>query len=198
MRCTPTIHEPIVLTLPPAIAVLSTGRRPLGSCSRAAGYRAAISCFGTFRTWRDVCVESVMRSKSEVARGLNRPCAPVLWRAAAAALLANFLNASADLFRTGRSTRGLFPPRVSSLCPCPWIDSARSSITRRAWNLLETSALRLLEIVVASRVIASAFFDPLHSSVAVGFLVSDILFQAGVHACLTAVFGSVLWRNLLG
>ena len=31
----------IVLTLPPAIAVLSTATGPLGSCSRAAGWRCA-------------------------------------------------------------------------------------------------------------------------------------------------------------
>src|SRR5262249_39194437 len=36
----------IVLTCHPAITVLSTGYRPLGSCSRAAGWSAATSCYG--------------------------------------------------------------------------------------------------------------------------------------------------------
>src|SRR6202051_343558 len=50
----------------PAIAVLSIGYRSLGSCSRAAGWSAATSCIGTFQTWRDVRVESVMRNKADI------------------------------------------------------------------------------------------------------------------------------------
>src|SRR6266436_3324435 len=37
-----------MLTLPPAIAVLSIGYQPLGSCPRAAGWSAATLC-----TWPD-------------------------------------------------------------------------------------------------------------------------------------------------
>ena len=46
MCCTPTVRLLIVLTCHPAITVLSTGYRPLGSCSRAAGWSAATSCVG--------------------------------------------------------------------------------------------------------------------------------------------------------
>src|SRR5271156_3313101 len=53
MRCTPTVRLLIVLTLPPSYRCpLSTDYRPLGSCSRAAGWSAATSCFGTFETCR--------------------------------------------------------------------------------------------------------------------------------------------------
>src|SRR5215471_4480821 len=45
MCCTPPLRWLIVLSHP-AITVLSTGYRPLGSCSRAAGWSAATSCFG--------------------------------------------------------------------------------------------------------------------------------------------------------
>ena len=45
MCCTSTLRWLIVLTLHPAIAVLSTRYRSLGSCSRAAGWSAATSCF---------------------------------------------------------------------------------------------------------------------------------------------------------
>src|SRR5215831_7419827 len=38
-----------------AIAVLSTGSRPLGSCPRAAGWSAATSCVGPQRRSRNVC-----------------------------------------------------------------------------------------------------------------------------------------------
>ena len=40
MCCTPTVRLSIALTCRP-IVVLSTGYRPLGSCSRAAGWRCA-------------------------------------------------------------------------------------------------------------------------------------------------------------
>ena len=47
MCYTPTERSLIVLTFcHPAIAVLSTGYRPLGSCSRAARWSAATLCFG--------------------------------------------------------------------------------------------------------------------------------------------------------
>ena len=50
MCCTPTVRLLIVLTCHPAITVLSTGYRPLGSCSRAAGWSAATSCRGPTQT----------------------------------------------------------------------------------------------------------------------------------------------------
>src|SRR5260221_13558974 len=51
MRCTPTVSLLIVLTLPPSYRCpLSTDYRPLGSCSRAAGWSAATLCIGTFET----------------------------------------------------------------------------------------------------------------------------------------------------
>ena len=47
----------------PAIAVLSTGCRPLGSCSRAAGWSAATSCF----------VQFFGRRHEEAIHALRRP-----------------------------------------------------------------------------------------------------------------------------
>jgi hypothetical protein len=67
MRCAPTIHELIVLTLPPAIAVLSTGCRPLGSCSRAAGWSAATSCLGT-------------NAKCRLRRAMSEKAAQLAWK----------------------------------------------------------------------------------------------------------------------
>jgi hypothetical protein len=43
MCCTPTLRSLIVSTLPPRL-FLSTGYRPLGSCSNAAGWSAATLC----------------------------------------------------------------------------------------------------------------------------------------------------------
>ena len=40
----------------PAIAFLSTGYRPLGSCSRAAGWSAATSCIGAERAFGEAPV----------------------------------------------------------------------------------------------------------------------------------------------
>ena len=64
MRCTPDNTR--VDRGNPAIAVLSIGYQSLGSCSRAAGWSAATLCVGTFRTSRDVRLESGMRTKADV------------------------------------------------------------------------------------------------------------------------------------
>src|SRR5260370_14744533 len=47
---------------------LASGYRTRGWATRAAGYRAAISCVGTKRTWRGVRLESAMRSRADIAR----------------------------------------------------------------------------------------------------------------------------------
>jgi hypothetical protein len=47
---TSTVRLLIVLTCHPAIAVLSTGYRPLGSCSRPTGWSAATLCFDPDQT----------------------------------------------------------------------------------------------------------------------------------------------------
>src|ERR1700761_1607211 len=49
-----------------ATTVLSTGYRPLGSCSRAAGWSAATLCVGTFETCRPILPMSVHRGRPEV------------------------------------------------------------------------------------------------------------------------------------
>ena len=49
----------------PAIAVLSIGYQPLGSCSRAAGWSAATLCFGTFETSRMRRAMSEFEGKAE-------------------------------------------------------------------------------------------------------------------------------------
>jgi hypothetical protein len=73
-----------------------------------------LSPVGTFRTWRDVRLESVMRAKAEVARGLNSFCAHQCYGGHRRRLLAIFENAPADLFRTGRSRRGTISPTRAS------------------------------------------------------------------------------------
>src|SRR5258708_3273282 len=45
---------------------LAAGHRTHGWATRAAGWSAATLCLGTFRKWRDVCLESVMRFKSDI------------------------------------------------------------------------------------------------------------------------------------
>ena len=60
-RCTPTVRLLIVLICHPAIAVLSTGHRPVGSCSRAAGWSAATSCNGPKQRSEDVCYCGAVR-----------------------------------------------------------------------------------------------------------------------------------------
>jgi hypothetical protein len=68
MRCTSTVSLLIVLTLPPSYRCpLSTDYRPLGSCSRAAGWSAATLCHGTFRKCCDVRLESEIRTKEPQA-----------------------------------------------------------------------------------------------------------------------------------
>src|SRR3984957_17535308 len=55
MRCTPTVRLLMVLPCHQAYrCTLSTDYRPLGSCSRAAGWSAATLCFGTIWTISDV------------------------------------------------------------------------------------------------------------------------------------------------
>ena len=51
----------------PAIAVLSTGYRPLGSCSRAAGWSAATLCVGTCETCIGPLRMSVHRGEPDVS-----------------------------------------------------------------------------------------------------------------------------------
>jgi hypothetical protein len=54
----------------PAIAVLSTGYRPLGSCSRAAGWSAATLCIGpSRRIWRP---RLLLLSEGELTKFTNR------------------------------------------------------------------------------------------------------------------------------
>src|SRR5450631_4436261 len=73
MRCPPTVRLLIVLTLPPSYRCpLSTDYRPLGSCSRAAGWSAATSCIGTNPTCRGGLTMSVDRGRPRAGRQSER------------------------------------------------------------------------------------------------------------------------------
>ena len=67
MCCTPTLRSLIVSTLPPRL-FLSTGYRPLGSCSRAAGWSAATLCIGPKLPIRDVRYTVPFGGKADVAQ----------------------------------------------------------------------------------------------------------------------------------
>src|ERR1700746_2082133 len=56
----------------PAIAVLSTGYRPLGSCSRAAGWSAATLCSGPTRTSGEVRYCAAVRGTADLIRATLR------------------------------------------------------------------------------------------------------------------------------
>src|ERR1700751_1756699 len=51
MCCTQTLRWLIVLTVPPRYRCPLNLYRPLGSCSRAAGWSAATSCYGPTRSF---------------------------------------------------------------------------------------------------------------------------------------------------
>ena len=53
----------------PAIAVLSIGYQPLGSCSRAAGWSAATLCLGTNRTTSDVRLSPLLGAERKLDFG---------------------------------------------------------------------------------------------------------------------------------
>jgi hypothetical protein len=54
----------------PAIAVLFIGYRPLGSCSRAAGWSRATLCPGPTRTKGDVRLRTAVRGLADIKRAL--------------------------------------------------------------------------------------------------------------------------------
>jgi hypothetical protein len=64
---------------------------------------------------------------------------------------------------------------------------------QRQTELMQPAIIRLLEVLVANGVVASAFLDPLHAAIAVGFLVGNVLFDTGVHTRLTGGLRSVFW-----
>src|SRR6202008_1791382 len=55
-----------------ATTILSTGYRPLGSCSRSAGWSAATLCLGTLRRLARCSDRSGVEVKSEVAGRLSK------------------------------------------------------------------------------------------------------------------------------
>jgi hypothetical protein len=73
MRCPPSVRLLIVLTLPPSYRCpLSTDYRPLGSCSRAAGWSAATSCIRPKRTPPGTHETSVVGDKRTSLRPLRK------------------------------------------------------------------------------------------------------------------------------
>src|ERR1700726_2364136 len=81
-----------------AITILSAGYRPLGSCSRAAGWSAATLCLGTFETWRPEQRMSVHRGGPEVEAGLRWRTNPLFSRTFGRVRGVEFVPVSLEIF----------------------------------------------------------------------------------------------------